>query len=99
MAEAGAKLVCGVGETVVLQPRSCTGLFVITRFFDTHQISGNFFGGYLEWDLLIGATMSPAITALHVERKPELTGHRICSEQCIGIGFANEQRTNRTKEL
>ena len=43
--------------------------------------------------------MIPAITAFHVERKPELTGHRICGEHWIGIGFANEQRTNRTEEL
>jgi hypothetical protein len=72
----------------------------IRRFLDTNQISGSFFEyGYLEWDLLIGATMSPAITAFHVERKPELTGHRICSEHCIGIGFANEQRPKRTEEL
>ena len=43
--------------------------------------------------------MSTAITVPHLQRQPELLGHRVYSEICIGIGEANEQRTNRTKEL
>ena len=31
--------------------------------------------------------------------KPELLGHGVHNEHCIGIGVVNEQRTNRTEEL
>jgi hypothetical protein len=43
--------------------------------------------------------MISAITIPNIQRKPELLGHGIHNEHCIGIGVINEQRRNRTEEL